>query len=105
MHTHTHTHTHTSGTGLGYTEHVIAMEELSRASGSIGLSYGAHSNLCVNQIVRNGTADQKARYLPKLISGHHMGWLRVLFLPNMVLQCRVVVTLVVICRWRGSLCH
>ena len=49
------------GTGLGYTEHVIAMEELSRASGSIALSYGAHSNLCVNQIVRNGTDAQKAR--------------------------------------------
>ena len=62
-----------AGTGLGYTEHVIAMEELSRASGSIGLSYGAHSNLCVNQIVRNGTAEQKERFLPKLISGHHMG--------------------------------
>jgi len=61
------------GTGLGYTEHVIAMEELSRASGAIGLSYGAHSNLCVNQIVRNGTADQKQKYLPNLISGHHMG--------------------------------
>lgn len=61
------------GTGLGYTEHVIAMEEMSRASGAIGLSYGAHSNLCVNQIVRNGTEDQKHKYLPKLISGEHIG--------------------------------
>eukprot|EP00040_Diaphanoeca_grandis_P010126 m.51861 g.51861 ORF g.51861 m.51861 type:complete len:430 (-) comp21510_c0_seq1:127-1416(-) len=61
------------GMGMGYTEHVIAMEELSRASGAIALSYGAHSNLCVNQLVRNGTADQKAKYLPKLISGEHMG--------------------------------
>ena len=61
------------GTGLGYLEHCVAMEEISRASGSIGLSYGAHSNLCVNQIRRNGTADQKKRYLPKLISGAHVG--------------------------------
>jgi isovaleryl-CoA dehydrogenase len=61
------------GLGLGYTEHVIAMEELSRASGAIALSYGAHSNLCVNQIVRNGNEDQKQKYLPKLISGEHMG--------------------------------
>lgn len=61
------------GSGLGYTEHVIAMEELSRASGSIALSYGAHSNLCVNQLVRNGNADQKSQYLPKLISGEHFG--------------------------------
>ena len=61
------------GAGLGYLEHCIAMEEVSRASGSIGLSYGAHSNLCVNQIRRNGTADQKQRYLPKLISGAHVG--------------------------------
>merc|ERR1719240_1273028 len=61
------------GTGLGYTEHVVAMEELSRASGAIALSYGAHSNLCVNQIVRNGTEDQKHKYLPKLISGEHIG--------------------------------
>ena len=57
------------GLGLGYLEHCVAMEEVSRASGSVGLSYGAHSNLCVNQIVRNGDDDQKARYLPKLISG------------------------------------
>ncbi|WP_455373148.1 isovaleryl-CoA dehydrogenase [Limibacillus halophilus] len=61
------------GAGLGYLEHVIAMEEVSRASASVGLSYGAHSNLCVNQIRRNGTQDQKSRYLPKLISGEHVG--------------------------------
>ena len=57
------------GTGLGYLAHCIAMEEISRASASVGLSYGAHSNLCVNQIHRNGTEDQKRRYLPKLLSG------------------------------------
>ncbi|CAM4371137.1 isovaleryl-CoA dehydrogenase [Bordetella tumbae] len=61
------------GANLGYLAHMVAMEEISRASASIGLSYGAHSNLCVNQIHRNGTADQKARYLPKLISGEHVG--------------------------------
>jgi len=61
------------GTGLGYLEHVIAMEEISRASASVALSYGAHSNLCVNQLKRNATADQKAKYLPKLISGEHVG--------------------------------
>lgn len=61
------------GSGLGYLEHVIAMEEISRASASVGLSYGAHSNLCVNQIRRNGTEAQKRRYLPKLISGEHVG--------------------------------
>jgi isovaleryl-CoA dehydrogenase len=61
------------GTGLGYLAHVVAMEELSRASGSVGLSYGAHSNLCVNQIRRWGTPEQKARYLPKLVSGEHLG--------------------------------
>jgi isovaleryl-CoA dehydrogenase len=61
------------GAGLGYLEHVIAMEEISRASASVGLSYGAHSNLCVNQIRRNGTPAQKHRYLPKLISGAHIG--------------------------------
>ena len=61
------------GAGLGYLEHVVAMEEVSRASASIGLSYGAHSNLCVNQIRRNGNEDQKQRYLPKLISGEHVG--------------------------------
>ena len=63
------------GAGLGYLEHCVAMEEISRASGSVGLSYGAHSNLCVNQIRRNGTADQKRRYLAKLISGEHVGGL------------------------------
>ena len=61
------------GSGLGYLEHCVAMEEVSRASASVGLSYGAHSNLCVNQISRNGTEDQKRRYLPKLISGEHVG--------------------------------
>ncbi|WP_292082128.1 MULTISPECIES: isovaleryl-CoA dehydrogenase [unclassified Brevundimonas] len=61
------------GLGLGYLEHVVAMEEVSRASASIGLSYGAHSNLCVNQIRRWGTPEQKHRYLPKLISGEHVG--------------------------------
>ncbi|NWG30564.1 MAG: isovaleryl-CoA dehydrogenase [Rhodocyclaceae bacterium] len=61
------------GTGMGYLAHIVAMEEISRASASVGLSYGAHSNLCVNQIRRNGTAAQKARYLPKLISGEHVG--------------------------------
>lgn len=61
------------GTGLGYLEHVVAMEEISRASASVGLSYGAHSNLCVNQLRRWGNDDQKARYLPKLISGEHLG--------------------------------
>ncbi len=63
------------GAGLGYLEHCIAMEEISRGSASIGLSYGAHSNLCVNQIRRNGNAEQKGRYLPKLISGAHVGGL------------------------------
>ena len=61
------------GTGMGYLEHCVAMEEISRASASVGLSYGAHSNLCVNQIRRNGSDDQKRRYLPKLISGAHVG--------------------------------
>ncbi len=61
------------GAGLGYLAHCIAMEEISRASASVGLSYGAHSNLCVNQIRRNGNDDQKRRYLPKLISGEHVG--------------------------------
>ncbi len=61
------------GSGLGYLEHVIAMEEISRASGSVGLSYGAHSNLCVNQIRLNGSDEQKRRYLPKLLSGEHVG--------------------------------
>ena len=61
------------GAGMGYLEHCVAMEEVSRASASVGLSYGAHSNLCVNQIHRNGTDEQKRRYLPKLISGEHVG--------------------------------
>ena len=61
------------GLGLGYLEHVIAVEEVGRASASVGLSYGAHSNLCVNQIARWGNAEQKAAYLPKLISGDHVG--------------------------------
>ncbi len=61
------------GLGLGYLEHVVAMEEISRASASIGLSYGAHSNLCVNQIRRWGSDEQKRRYLPRLISGEHVG--------------------------------
>jgi len=61
------------GLGLGYLEHVIAVEEVSRASASVGLSYGAHSNLCVNQISRWGNAEQKAKYLPGLISGEHVG--------------------------------
>lgn len=61
------------GAGMGYLDHVVAMEEISRASASVGLSYGAHSNLCVNQIFRNGNEDQKRRYLSKLISGEHVG--------------------------------
>src|SRR6202521_3916146 len=61
------------GSGLGYLAHCVAMEEVSRASASVGLSYGAHSNLCVNQIRRNGSEAQKRRYLPKLISGEHVG--------------------------------
>jgi isovaleryl-CoA dehydrogenase len=61
------------GLGLGYLDHVVAVEEVSRASASIGLSYGAHSNLCVNQISRWGTPEQKSRYLPRLVSGEHVG--------------------------------
>jgi isovaleryl-CoA dehydrogenase len=61
------------GAAMGYLEHVVAMEEISRASASVGLSYGAHSNLCVNQIRRNGNAAQRQKYLPKLISGEHVG--------------------------------
>ncbi len=61
------------GTDLGYLAHIVAMEEISRGSASVGLSYGAHSNLCVNQIYRNGTAEQRARYLPRLISGEWVG--------------------------------
>src|ERR1700750_2657112 len=61
------------GGGLGYLEHVVAREEISRASASVGLSYGAHSNLCVNQIRRNGSEAQRRKYLPKLITGDHVG--------------------------------
>ncbi|NVD08057.1 isovaleryl-CoA dehydrogenase [Vibrio sp. JPW-9-11-11] len=61
------------GAGMGYLAHVIALEQVSRASASVGLSYGAHSNLCVNQIYRNGSAEQKKRFLPKLIEGSHIG--------------------------------
>ena len=61
------------GAGMGYLAHMIAMEEISRASASVALSYGAHSNLCVNQIKRNGSEAQKRQYLPKLISGEHVG--------------------------------
>jgi isovaleryl-CoA dehydrogenase len=61
------------GSGMGYLEHVVAMEEISRASASVALSYGAHSNLCVNQISRNGSEEQKLKYLPKLCSGEHVG--------------------------------
>ena len=61
------------GVGMGYLAHAVAIEEISRASASVGLSYGAHSNLCVNQLTRWGTAEQKAKYLPKLISGEHVG--------------------------------
>ena len=64
---------HYGGSGQGYLEHCVAMEEISRASASVGLSYGAHSNLCVNQLSRNGNAEQKKKYLPKLISGEHVG--------------------------------
>jgi isovaleryl-CoA dehydrogenase len=63
------------GAGLGYLEHVVAMEEVSRGSAAVGLSYGAHSNLCVNQLRRNGSDAQKKRYLPKLVSGEHVGGL------------------------------
>src|SRR5690242_20665651 len=61
------------GANMGYLAHMIAMEEISRASASVGLSYGAHSNLCVNQLKRNGTDEQRRKYLPKLISGEHVG--------------------------------
>src|SRR5690349_23728279 len=61
------------GTGMGYLAHIVAMEEISRASASVGLSYGAHSNLCVNQIRRNGSAAQRRKYLPKLVSGEWVG--------------------------------
>src|SRR5262245_26858584 len=61
------------GAALGYLAHIIAMEEISRASGSVGLSYGAHSNLCMNQIALNGDEAQKRKYLPKLVTGEHVG--------------------------------
>ncbi len=61
------------GTQMGYLAHIVAMEEISRASASVGLSYGAHSNLCVNQLRRNGSDAQRRKYLPKLISGEHVG--------------------------------
>ena len=61
------------GANMGYLAHIIAMQEISRASAAIGLSYGAHSNLCVNQINRNGNEQQKQKYLPKLISGEYVG--------------------------------
>ena len=61
------------GAGMGYTAHIVAMEEISRASASVGLSYGAHSNLCANQIHRNGSEAQKKKYLPRLITGEHVG--------------------------------
>src|SRR5688572_8119660 len=61
------------GAGMGYLAHIIAMEEISRASASVGLSYAAHSNLCVNQIFRNGSREQKQKYLRRLISGEHVG--------------------------------
>ncbi len=61
------------GAGMGYLAHVVAMEEISRASASVALSYGAHSNLCVNQIFRNGSPAQRRKYLPKLIDGSHVG--------------------------------
>src|ERR1700723_4701590 len=63
------------GAGLGYLAHTVVMEEISRASAAVGLSYGAHSNLCVNQLALNGSEAQKRKYLPKLISGEHVGWL------------------------------
>src|SRR6202050_1380079 len=61
------------GAGLGYLAHTVAMEEISRASAAVGLSYGAHSNLCVNQLALNGSAADRKRYLPKLLSGEHVG--------------------------------
>src|SRR3954464_2295940 len=61
------------GSAMGYLAHIVAMEEISRASASVGLSYGAHSNLCVNQIRRNGSPAQKKKYLPRLVSGEHVG--------------------------------
>src|SRR3546814_15551623 len=64
---------HDGGAGMGYLEHCVAMEEISRASAAVGLSYGAHSNLCVNQIRLNGTEEQRRRFLPKLVSGEFVG--------------------------------
>src|SRR5580698_1899045 len=61
------------GTGMGFLAHVVAMEEISRASGSVGLSYGAHSNLCLNNIFHNGNEAQRRKYIPKLLSGEHVG--------------------------------
>ena len=61
------------GANMGYLEHVVAMEELSRGCAAVGLAYGAHSNLCVNQLTLNGTVEQQAKYLPRLISGEHVG--------------------------------
>src|SRR6266581_2716779 len=75
------------GTGMGYLEHCVAMEEISRGSAAVGLSYGAHSNLCVNQLRRNGTEPQKRRYLPKLISGEHVGALA-MSQPGRSASCR-----------------
>src|SRR5579883_1515779 len=76
------------GAGLGYLAHCVAMEEISRGSAAIGLSYGAHSNLCVNQIRRNGTEAQKRRYLPKLISGEHVGALAMSEPAPVPMSCR-----------------
>ena len=76
------------GAGMGYLAHCVAMEEVSRASASVGLSYGAHSNLCVNQIRRNGSEAQKRKYLPKLISGEHVGALA-MSEPGRRLRCRL----------------
>jgi hypothetical protein len=90
------------GAGLGYTEHVVAMEEVSRASASVGLSYGAHSNLCVNQIRRNGTHEQKQRYLPRLISGEHVGALAMS--ENNRLIAIIVRVFLIVSSFRGHRC-
>ena len=76
------------GAGMGYLEHVVAVEEISRGSASVGLSYGAHSNLCVNQIRRNGSEVQKHRYLPKLISGENVGALAMSETPRRIAAAR-----------------
>ncbi len=86
------------GAGMGYLEHVLAMEEISRASASVGLSYGAHSNLCVNQLRRNGSEEQKRRYLPKLVSGEHVGALA-MSEPN---SGSDVVSMKLKAEWRGG---